>query len=59
VALAEEYGLAARVWLEPGRQKMRRRGQPVVDHDFLDSFSLDLDGKSARYSQLLRELPVG
>jgi predicted glycoside hydrolase/deacetylase ChbG (UPF0249 family) len=59
VALAEEHGLAARVWLEPGRQKMRQRNLPVVDHDFLDSFSLDLDGKSARYGQLLRELPVG
>jgi len=59
VALAEEYGLAARVWLEPGRQKLRRRGLPVVDHDFLDSFSLDIDGKSARYADLLRELPVG
>jgi hypothetical protein len=43
VALAGEYGLAARVWLEPGRQKSQQRGLPVVDHDFLDSFSLDLD----------------
>jgi predicted glycoside hydrolase/deacetylase ChbG (UPF0249 family) len=59
VALAEEHGLAARVWLEPGLQKMRQRGLPVVDHDFLDSFSLNLDGKSTRYSQLLHELPVG
>lgn len=59
VALAEEYGLAVRVWLEPGRQKMRQRGLPVVDHEFLDSFRLDLDGKSARYAQLLRDLPVG
>lgn len=30
VALAEEHGLAARVWLEPGLQKMRQRGLPVV-----------------------------
>jgi predicted glycoside hydrolase/deacetylase ChbG (UPF0249 family) len=59
VALAEEYGLAVRVWLEPGRQRVRRRGLPVVDHEFLDSFGLDLDGKSARYTQLLRDLPVG
>jgi len=28
--VAEEYGLAARVWLEPGRQKLRRRGLAVV-----------------------------
>ncbi|MGI5488099.1 polysaccharide deacetylase family protein [Microtetraspora malaysiensis] len=59
VALAAEYGLAVRVWLEPGRRKMRRRGLPVLDNDFLDSFSLDIDGKSARYSQLVRDLPPG
>ncbi|MCU1665740.1 MAG: hypothetical protein JWR58_5805 [Pseudonocardia sp.] len=59
VELAEEYGLAVRVWLEPGRQKLRRRSMPVVDHDFLDSFSMDIDGKSARYAELLRALPAG
>ena len=32
---------------------------PVIDNEFLDSFSLDLDGKAARYAQLLRELPAG
>jgi chitin disaccharide deacetylase len=59
VALAEEHGLAVRVWLEPGREKSRRRGRPVVDHEFLDSFSLDIAGKSARLAQLLTDLPVG
>ncbi|WP_433343569.1 polysaccharide deacetylase family protein [Micromonospora sp. CA-111912] len=59
VALAEEYGLAVRAWLEPARRKIRQRGLPVVDHDFLDSFALDLDSKAAKYAQLLRELPVG
>ena len=59
VALAGDYGLAVRVWLELGRRKLRRRGLPVTDNDFLDSFSLDLDGKSARYARLLRDLPVG
>lgn len=59
VELAAEYGLAARVWLEPGRYAMRRRGLPVVDNDFLDSFSLDIEGKAARYGRLLRELPAG
>lgn len=38
---------------------MRQRGLPVVDNDFLDSFSLDVDGKAARYRQLLRDLPAG
>jgi chitin disaccharide deacetylase len=59
VALAAEFGLAVRVWLEPGRRKMRQLSLPVVDHAFLDSFSLDLDGKPARFARLLRELPAG
>jgi hypothetical protein len=57
VALAREYGLAVRVWGEGGRRKVR--GLPVTDNDFLDSFSLGLDGKAARYARLLRELPAG
>jgi len=57
--LAEEYGLAARVWLEPGRREARRRGLPVVDHEFLDSFALDVATKRDRYLQLLREMPAG
>ena len=59
VELAAEYGLAVRVWLEPGRRAMRKRGLPVVDNDFLDSFSLGIEGKTARYLRLLRELPAG
>jgi chitin disaccharide deacetylase len=58
-ALAEEYRLAARVWLERGRRMAWQQGLPVVDHDFLDSFSLDLDAKASRYLQLLHELPAG
>jgi predicted glycoside hydrolase/deacetylase ChbG (UPF0249 family) len=58
-ALAVEYGLALRVWLEPGRKKMRQQGLPVIDHEFLDSYSLALDDKLARYIQLLRTLPAG
>ncbi len=59
VALAGEYGLAVRIWFEPGRRKLRRRGLPVTDHEFLDSFSLDIDSKPARYARLLRDLPAG
>ncbi len=59
MTLAAEYGVAVRVWLEPGRRKARQRGLPVVDHDFLDSFALDVAGKAARYTQLLRDLPAG
>ncbi|WP_328540253.1 polysaccharide deacetylase family protein [Streptomyces sp. NBC_00344] len=59
VSLAAEYGLAVRVWLEPGRRKMRGRNLPVTDHGFLDSFALDVEGKQERYAQLLRDLPPG
>ncbi|MBF9067106.1 polysaccharide deacetylase family protein [Streptacidiphilus fuscans] len=57
--LAAEYGLAVRVWLDPGRHTARQRGLVVVDNDFLDSFSLDIEEKAARYVQLLRDLPSG
>lgn len=57
--LAAEYGLAVRVWLESGRQAMRQRGLPVTDNDFLDSFSLDIEGKAAQYARMLRDLPTG
>ncbi|WP_329418768.1 polysaccharide deacetylase family protein [Streptomyces sp. NBC_01693] len=59
VELAAEYGLAVRVWLEPGRRAMRRRGLPVVDHDFLDSFSLATEDKADLYGRLLHALPAG
>ncbi|MFD8460177.1 polysaccharide deacetylase family protein [Streptomyces antimycoticus] len=59
VGLAAEYGLAVRVWLEPARRRMRHRGLPVIDNDFLDSFSLALEGKAARYVRMLRDLPAG
>lgn len=59
LALAEEYGLAARVWLERGRRIARQQRLPVVDHEFLDSFSLNVQMKASRYLQLLHELPPG
>ena len=59
LALADEYGVAVRAWLEPARRALRERGLPVVDHDFLDSFSIELAGKASRYARLLRELPAG
>jgi chitin disaccharide deacetylase len=34
VALADEHGLAVRAWLGPARRTLRRRGLPVVDHEF-------------------------
>jgi chitin disaccharide deacetylase len=59
MALAKEYGLASRVWLDNGRRKARDQGKPVVDHPFVDSFSITLDDKAAAYEQMLRNLPPG
>jgi predicted glycoside hydrolase/deacetylase ChbG (UPF0249 family) len=59
LALAAEYGLAVRIWREPARRALRRRGLPALDHPFLDSFALGLDGKADRYARLLRDLPPG
>lgn len=59
LALGAEYGLAVRVWLPPALARMRRHGLPVVDHGFLDSFTVPLDDKPARYARLLAALPPG
>lgn len=59
IELAEEHGLAARVWLDDGRRKARSQGKPVVDSAFLDSYSIGLDDKEATYARLLRNLPPG
>jgi predicted glycoside hydrolase/deacetylase ChbG (UPF0249 family) len=59
MALAQEYRLAARVWLDLGRRKARAHGKPVVDNPFLDSFSIDLHDKQASYARMLHELPPG
>jgi DNA-binding transcriptional ArsR family regulator len=37
MALAQEYGLAARVWLDCGLRKAREQGEPAVDNAFLDT----------------------
>lgn len=57
--LAQEHGLAVRVWLDRNREVARHRGRPVVDHAFLDSFQLDVEAKDDRYATLLRSLPAG
>jgi chitin disaccharide deacetylase len=59
MALAQEYALAARVWLDDGRRKARQQRKPVVDNAFLDSYSVSLDDKAATYARLLRDLPPG
>jgi len=59
IALAQEYGLAARVWLDDGRRKSREQGKPVVDNAFLDSYSISLHDKAATYARMLHDLPLG
>jgi predicted glycoside hydrolase/deacetylase ChbG (UPF0249 family) len=57
--LAREYGLALRVRGHSSIERVQSQGLPCNDHDFLDSYHLDLATKSERYAQLLHELPVG
>jgi predicted glycoside hydrolase/deacetylase ChbG (UPF0249 family) len=57
--LAREYGLALRVAGRSWIENLQSQGFPTNDYDFLDSYSLDPVDKSARYAQLLRELPAG
>jgi chitin disaccharide deacetylase len=57
--LAKEYNLALRIHDPRLAEKWQRAGLPANDHGVLDSYRLNTDGKSARYAQLLRELPAG
>jgi predicted glycoside hydrolase/deacetylase ChbG (UPF0249 family) len=59
VKLAEEYGLAVRVFNRSTGVTLQQRGLPTNDHDVLDSYRLDLVEKSAWYARALRELPSG
>jgi len=59
LGLAREYGLALRVAGRSWIEKVQSQGLPTNDYDFLDSYSLDPVDKSARYDQMLRELPAG
>ena len=57
--LAREYGLALRVAGEKQIKKVHDLDLPANDHDFLDSYLIDSNEKTARYIELLRGLPVG
>jgi predicted glycoside hydrolase/deacetylase ChbG (UPF0249 family) len=57
--LAKEYGLALRVMGRAWIEKVQSQGLPCNDYDFLDSYGLDPVDKSARFAQMLRELPAG
>ena len=57
--LAREYGLALRVMGTSWIETLQNQGLPTIDYDFMDSYLLDPATKSARYAQMLRELPAG
>jgi chitin disaccharide deacetylase len=57
--LAREYGLALRVMGQSSIENVQNQGLPCNDYDFMDSYLLDPLDPSARYHQMLRELPVG
>jgi predicted glycoside hydrolase/deacetylase ChbG (UPF0249 family) len=59
VELAKEYGLALRVGAQAMAEKLQSEDLPTNDHVFLDSYRLGDVGKTARFVQLLRELPPG
>lgn len=57
--LAREYGLALRVRGRIQIEKVQGLGLPVNDHDFLDSYLIDQNDKTAQYIELLHNLPEG
>jgi predicted glycoside hydrolase/deacetylase ChbG (UPF0249 family) len=59
LGLAREYGLALRVFDDTLIERLQSQGLPTNDHEMVDSTRLETAGKSARYVQMLRELPVG
>jgi predicted glycoside hydrolase/deacetylase ChbG (UPF0249 family) len=59
VALAGEYGLAVRASERSTQERLKARGLPANDHPLLDSFGVEIDGKPARYAEMLHELPPG
>jgi chitin disaccharide deacetylase len=59
LGLAHEYGVPLRAYYQPYIERMQRRGYPTSDHDLMDSYDLDTVDKAARYTRMLRALPVG
>jgi predicted glycoside hydrolase/deacetylase ChbG (UPF0249 family) len=59
LGLANEYGLALRVFDPTRSEPLQRRGLPAVDHGVVDSTRLPTAGKTARFVRMLRELPAG
>ena len=59
VKLAKAYGLAMRVFDRSTGEALRHQGLPTDEHTVVDTFKLDIAGKSAWFAKALRELPSG
>ncbi len=59
VKLAKEYGLAVRVFDRSTGEALRGQGLPTNEHPVVDTYKLDVVGKSAWFARTLRELPAG
>ena len=59
VGLAQEYGLALRVFDATRSERLRRRGLPAADHGVVDSTRLATANKTARFVRMLCKLPAG
>lgn len=59
IKLAKEYGLAMRVFDRASGEVLRSHGLPTNEHMVVDTFKLDITGKSAWFARALRELPIG
>jgi predicted glycoside hydrolase/deacetylase ChbG (UPF0249 family) len=57
--LAREYGLAMRIHDRSHAAACQRMGLPTADDNVLDSYHMGAVDKSARFAQMLRELPAG
>lgn len=57
--LARDYGLAVRVADRDRHEKVQSWGLPTADFDLMDSYRLATVEKFERYTQMLRDLPVG
>jgi predicted glycoside hydrolase/deacetylase ChbG (UPF0249 family) len=59
VKLAKAYGLAVRVFDRSTGEALRDQGLPTNEHQVVDTFKLDIVGKSAWFARALRALPIG
>lgn len=59
LSLCDEFGLAMRVTGSALRDRLLAEGKPANDFSIIDSYSLPVEGKTAIWARMMRELPVG